>query len=317
MERQTFRTFACTAGLLAVCSAFGGEKIQFSAPSKDSQLPSEERTFSKPAPNLFDKFRNGGADALNMAPPTLPQERPSARSTNDKKDWILGMPDGKRDDSEDLFRSKGDEKETQPRGLGRYVEALEQARGSEQENRPGERSAQFGATGRFSEYTLDEESRALESTVKGTFDASKYETENFNFKEYWRDTTGLNMNRFDEQSATRRAEFQQIFERRSVALPQIANAPTANEAANALAPRSTDFKSNTSQSSVAESYQNGYAPLNGGRSDLFGNVNQRALGRESSSPLNTRTEHPKIQAQPAVLPFPSRPGELFKRPGSF
>ncbi|MBA4148952.1 MAG: hypothetical protein H0X66_12620 [Verrucomicrobia bacterium] len=312
--------------LALVCaSVFGGavlgtasEKIKFSTPSQSSGVASEERTLPNSSPSLFDKFRNGGADGLHMPMPQ-PQNRAPQRDIDDKKDWIFAKPEDGVPSAEDMFKRRGTE-QRQPgaSGLARYVEQVERQEAQSQplnfREKPGEQQEAFNY------------SRRDRSGIQSTFadpnfnkDPDKFGRENFSFSDYWKETTGMNPDRFAEQADIRRAEFQQIFEPRSTTIQQITglNEAARGQPANLLAPAPTDFSSRTSQSSVSDSYQTGYMPMTGSRTTVFDDVNARALGRDSSSPLNTRMEQPRVQSQPAILPFPTRPGELFKRPGSY
>ncbi len=292
-----------------------GDKIQFSTPSRDDGLPAEQRSLPKTSPNLFDKYRGGGVDAWSVPTPVQQPSQGSDRTReNERKDWILARPDdrGTQPGATDGSKRTGEKMQAQGNGLDRYVQELEKSRDLEQEH---QRLTERDKRQANEQEASEEQRKSGESSFdKSGYDSGKLNRETFTFKEFWKETTGIDSMRFDEQSAARRSEFQQIFETRGVA-QEISTADDKN-VSDRIAPAPTDYSSRTSQSSRTDSYQNSYSGVNGPRSGLFDNMNDRSLGRDPSSAM-TRMEQPKMKVQPAVLPFPSRPGELFKRPGSF
>lgn len=319
MQRQGITRALIYAGILAgVVSISAAEKIKFSTPSQSSGIASEDREIPKSSPSLFDKFRNGGADALSMPMPQ-PQNR-APQQAEDKQDWIFGKTGGSSS-AEDRFKKRSNE-ERQPaaKGLGRYVEGVERQNLAAQQldtDKAQERSAASDFSDR--ETRLREEAQSALGSPDLNKAMDKFGGENFSLRDYWKETTGLNTDRFAEQADLRRTEFQQIFEPRVAVQANTTVDATAalGQTLKGVTPAPTDYSSRTSQSSVSGDYQNGYMPLTGARTSVFDDANARALGRDSSSPLNTRIEQPKVLSQPAILPFPNRPGELFKRPGSY
>ncbi len=109
--------------------------------------------------------------------------------------------------------------------------------------------------------------------------------------------------RWAEQSIARRNEFQQMFETRSASDLGLGTPAATAVAAGAV----TDF-TRPAQSSFSDPYQNQSLS----RSTSFDQPNfrqQQTLGGSSSISAPTET---RPQYQPATLPFPRRPGELFK-----
>lgn len=303
----------CAGVGASVLGLSASEKIKFSAPSQGSAVATEARDLPRSSPNLFDKFRSGGADAL-MQMPQQPNRSSQAEPEN-KKDWIFATPEGEVPSAENMFKSKSsDSKQPAASGLADYVAEVERRESESQQVNVRDKEpdqASFDNVGR--------NRNSIESSFSNpnpNSDPDKFGKESFSFSEYWKETTGMNPDRFAEQADLRRAEFQQIFETRSTVQQITTVDQRLPGQGNLLAPARTDFSSRTSQSSVSEAYQSGYMPMNGGRNTAFDDVNARALGRDTSS-LNSKIEQPRVLSQPAVLPFPARPGELFKRPGSY
>jgi hypothetical protein len=104
----------------------------------------------------------------------------------------------------------------------------------------------------------------------------------------------------------RRTEFRQLLENRSTIDTSTALGGAA---------RSSGGIADTRGTFGNQGYQDTSGALS--RSSAFSDASTRSFGANAAAAAPVRVEPVTVRAQPAVLPFPARPGELFKRPGQY
>jgi hypothetical protein len=313
-------TMATGVLLLIAVSAFAGDKIQFSKPSQPAQTAPAKDAPTKSSSGLFDSYRNAPSP-LNFTPVT-PQAVAPEKADKKEKDWIFARPeDGLTIEQalkiEDKSISKNDESNRSTKSLTSYIEQLQAADDAKRKAADLEAEANSYDPGfSVNKDGLDLSQPNAESNPRLQDNQSSLVTE------YLKELRSPERERLDELNLSRRAEFEQIFQSRTVIPsseglaknlnPLDAAREPANSAPTVVAP--ADLLGRTTQTSFSDAATGGFEPLTGTRTSVLEDVNSRALGRTSASALNTPTQTLRIQPQPAVLPFPSRPGSLFNRP---
>ena len=340
--RGSFLTCVGT-GLLAAYFLAGGagtaraDKIEFSTPAEryNPQIQQDNKLKAPPR----DSFGStpSPADSFNFTPQTPRPARPSQDSLDDKfnrkKDWIFAKPEDSSADIEKALGLKPEKTEqARPKGfLERFMEEPSEAADSKHLSRDKAFSRDIGndfsnsASFSANPAAADPARQALWNQLNPLQAESRnnwLNPERDALAELWKIPgvpTGRGNDLFSNKAdlANRRSEINQLFEPRGSAdlLDPLADA--TRQVANPVTAAPNDIYSRSTQTSLADQWKGGVSPLTGVRSQAFEDVNARALGSSLSSQGPEVNEPIRMKPQPAVLPFPARPGELFKRPGTF
>ncbi len=294
-----------------------------------SDKPREFGVFSPLHTPVPASFGNSQASPVPVVPQVVPQ--PPRENVEDKgKGWIFNKPEDNLS-AEKIFKVKNfgikdNEKEKKQSAFAKYIaeetkkqeketKTADEARRSNQNdsdksdksdnrgaNTSQERQERFERSPQSDTYR-DFTARNPALRVAETDRAKDATPRTSVFGEFFRGNH-VAEERWAQQAAARRGEFEQLFEARdSIGSKSLVSVtPTT-----VVAPTDYSKPANTG----SDPWKNDSRTFTGPRS-AFEDGNSRALGTGTtpgaiSTPATTRPQY-----QPAVLPFPKRPGELFK-----
>ena len=294
--------FVSTVILTATSSLFAGEKIDFSTPSRKADASPRTREFVKASPNALDTFRHNGFESPTfVAPqPALSNRTPDDRDK--KKDWIFATPDDSASRADAPFTAKKDKTN------GELKNSLPADKLSPDLKNNDLAPAESAWSHKTAHSTADaarpqwqQPGRMEDRQFSGDAPAG--------LSDFLKDNRDLERDRYSTHALDRRAQFEQLFQPRTIE----ASRPVTDGASlsrNPVLSSPDDF--------TGRGLQNfkDVGALPGARSFSFNDDLNPRLQREHRT-FEDKREELRAKPQPAVLPFPQRPGELFKQPGSF
>ncbi|MGI8966238.1 MAG: hypothetical protein ACR2H1_09160 [Limisphaerales bacterium] len=309
------------AGIISVMGfnapLFAGEKIEFSRPEK-SQVPQQDSV--RRFPGSVNRGNDSISESMVPGAPPMPSPQPGAPSKkeqqarDEKKNWLFATPANHAKTVENAFKVKDydfDPKETKS-VIGSYLKnekpappAIENSIEDEKQDGNKRRSDSLTPADPAG-FKFDKPARQSAAAAAAAANGAGGflgERGNSDFRQ--------------DISQERRKEFNQLFEGRQDPINSLAD--PSRQPVNPVVAAPSDLLEKNSRSSFSDPFKNSPAPLIGApRHSVLNDINSRALGRRDSPDVSLPTSQPtRVKAQPAILPFPNRPGELFKRPGSF
>ncbi|MDQ6632414.1 MAG: hypothetical protein M3Y82_11785 [Verrucomicrobiota bacterium] len=297
---------------------FAGEKIEFSKPEK-SQAPQQDSV--RRFPGAVNRGNDSVSDSMMPGAPPMPSPQPGAPSKkeqqarDEKKNWLFATPENHAKTVENAFKVKdydSDPKETKS-VIGSYLKNEKHApptteNSTEDEKQDGnKRRTDSLAPADPAGFKFDKPARlsaaAAAAAAANGVGGFLHERGSSDFRQ--------------DIAQERRDQFNQLFEARKDPINSLAD--PSRQPVNPVVAAPSDLLERNSRSSFSDPFKNSPAPLTGvPHHSVLDDMNSRALGRRDSPDASLPTLQPtRVKAQPAILPFPTRPGELLKRPGSF
>ena len=323
-----FRFFV--AGVLGVLpSLVQAEKIQFSTSEKPPQAPVDRKS-----PESSTSF--GNSSPAPSVPSFYPTPLPSTSNPNRaddeadrKKNWVFARPeDGPT--VEEVFKIKnksflteegaksssrnflgaamdqGKEQTSTKLKSNREPEAFETEKKSKADLILGGGQA---ATAEAAFKQLNEENSAANRGILGANPSQTSLSEAFGLKN--------NSEFLKQQTEFRRSELNQMLQPRTTTVePLTSLADRTLQPINPVSPTSDTFGRYT-QNSMSDQMKS-FSQSSSVRGAVLDDFNTRANSEDVfESSRKSVSESSIARPQPAVLPFPARPGEIFKRPGGY
>jgi hypothetical protein len=307
-----------------VTGLFGGEKIQLSVPQKKDDFQIEQKDLNQKSSGQFDA---GKPNSDTIAAPTFfstPRYQPRDADEDDKrKNWIFATPEKSTPTAEEAFKVKnydsGQGKNSDPTFFGHRIPDSQSAKKQEKSDQ-AENAANTDARDKRGQSQNLLNSAWLRSENPSMPEKNLNQLERPGaFSEYWGEKLHLYDSGNNDRDLTRRTEFNQMFQNRGqgAGFVNALGNDLTRQPVNPVTAAPDDLLGRSSQSSLSREWKDGFQSYNGSRGSQSEDMNSRALGR-IQSPLDSKpVESVTVRPQPAVLPFPTRPGELFRRPGSF
>lgn len=323
MSSRAFRITvqSAVAAAFCVCASvvLAGEKLELSLPREKADFQVEPQRL-KPKSNANLDTSKGPDLGMPSFFPT-PSVRRSSRDKDEddkKRNWIFATPEDSAKKPEEIFGVKNyaddQDKKSKLTFFGHPIEdsrdkkSADLAKNIADAEKKDQADAQDARTRRNNE-SFDISRASLRETMPEN-NMRQLERAG-SFSEFWNERLNLYGANTD-QGLARRAEFNQIFENRGVSDPINSFNDATRQPVNPMTSAPNDLLNRSSQNTSGD-FQN----YNLQRNSSFDTFNNSGIGQIQST-LQARPADPIMsRQQPAVLPFPTRPGELFKRPGGF
>lgn len=299
-------------------SLLGGDKIQFSTPLEREEQPIDIKSSR---PNAASSaLQNATAPALPgpsmpiIAAPRL-ANRPEDKDKN--KNWLSAPVEKEETSLEDFLKTDGfdsftaENEKRQEAFFGKPLSLKPTANPAMKElDAANIREESVGRSSLFptqADYLAKTAAPSWDSALAGN--KLKTPERASALGDFW--NQNLNLSALTEQMQIRKSEIANLWQTKSSANPVNALTEAAKPLADSPAALG-DSLSRTRQTSLSDQWTGG-SPLTGVRSTVVENVNTRALGRMTSETEVQKNTPPVFaKPQPAILPFPTRPGQLFR-----
>ena len=314
--------------LVALPTLVQADKIQFSTSEKPPQAPVERK--STESSTSFGNS-SSGPSVPSFYPTPLPSVTNPNRADDEaerKKNWMFARPED-TPSVEEVFKIKNksflieEQAKSPSKGfLGAAMDqGKEQTAGKLKSNRETETfeterkskadlilGGQQPATAEAAFKQLNEENSAANRGVLGPNPGQTSFSDVFGVKN--------NSELLKQQTEFRRSELNQMLQPRTTAVEPITSlADRTLQPVNTILPTS-DSLSRYTQSSMSDQVKS-FSQSSSVRGSVLDDFNTRANTDSAFQSQKSVSESIMARPQPAVLPFPSRPGEIFKRPGSY
>lgn len=312
--------------MVASSPSIRGEKIEFSTSDKPLQAPVERKKSESSATSF------GNSSPGPSVPSFFPTPLPSTPNRGDdeaerKKNWVFARPDD-APTIEEVFKIKNKsfltegEKPSTKGFLGAAMDSgKEQGTGKlksklDTEDFQTEKKSKADlilggnqpSTAEAALKQMNEENSAANRGVLGNSPSQTSFSEMFGLKH--------NLDLLKQQTDLRRSELNQMLQPRTTAVQPITSlADRTLQPINPISP-SSDSLNRYTQNSMSDQMKS-FSQSSAVRGSVLDDFNARANSDTAFNNQKTVSESITIKPQPAVLPFPTRPGEIFKRPGAY